>query len=156
MTRGRIIWAIVIAVVAGIALRTAFGVETAFAVAWGLLAGLIVIASTVVVAADPRDDAPDIPVGPERRGTAISRMAWSLNPRTGQAGELIRRRVRAVLAHRLERHGLDIDDPAHRARIDDLIGPRTWDSLTASGTTADDIVRALDAADRLAPPKEKQ
>jgi len=156
MTRGRIVTSIVVALVAGAALRVAFGVETPFAVAWGLLAGLVVIASSVVVSADPRDDAPDIPVGPERRGTAISRMAWSLNPRTGQAGELIRRRVRAVLAHRLERHGLDVDDPAHRARIDALIGPRTWDSLIAAGTTADDIVRALDAADRLAPQKEKQ
>ena len=88
-------------------------------------------------------------------------MAWSLNPSTGMAGELITRRVRAILSHRLQRHGLDVTDPAHAGRIDALAGSGVWERLVERGTTRRDLERALDAIDRLSPTspssnKEKQ
>jgi hypothetical protein len=134
----------------------AIRVETGFAVAWGVLAGVLWLCAGIVIPEDPQADAPDIPAGPERRGTAIARMAWSLNARTGEAGELISRRVRSILRHRLLRHGLDIDDPAHRAAVDAKIGAGLWDRLTGSDTRRADIEQALTAIDRLSPSKEKQ
>lgn len=156
MTRGRIIAAVVVAAVVAVALLLGLSAEPAFGFGWGALAGVLVLCGGLIVPDDPRTDAPDIPAGPERRGTAISRMAWSLNPRTGAAGELITRRVRGILRHRLLRHGLDPDDDAHHEQIDALVGSGLWNRLTGPGTHRKDIERALEAIDRLAPTKEKQ
>lgn len=156
MTRGRIIAAVVVAAIVTLVLLFGLSVEPAFAFGWAVLSGVLVLCTQLIVPDDPRFDAPDIPAGPERRGTAIARMAWSLNPRTGAAGELITRRVRGILRHRLQRHGLDTDDDGHRAQIDALIGGDLWSRLTEPGTDRKDIERALEAIDRLSPSKEKQ
>lgn len=156
MTRRRIIPSVCAAVVAVLVLLFAIRVEPAFSVAWAALVGVLWLCAGVVIPQDPRADAPDIPAEPERRGTAIARMAWSLNTRTGEAGELITRRVRGILRHRLQREGLDIDDEAHRERIETRIGPGLWSRLTGQGTNRQDIERALDAIDRLSPSKEKE
>lgn len=160
MTRPRIIAAIIITVVVALLLLFAVRVETAFAIGWAVLAGVLVLCTKVLIPDDARSDAGEIPAGPERRGTAIARMAWSLNPRTGIAGELITRRVRGILRHRLLRYGLDTGVPEHRARIDALVGRGLWKRLTEPGTTQKDIENGLDAIDRLSPTlsstKEKQ
>ncbi|WP_194419874.1 hypothetical protein [Microbacterium abyssi] len=156
MTRARIIATFVVATVVGLLLVFAVGVEPTFAIAWGVLAGVFVLCAQLVIPDDPRGDAPDIPAGPERRGTAIARMAWSLNPRTGEAGELITRRVRAILRHRLLRAGLDTDTPADRPQIDALLGADLWARMTAPGTKRQDIEQALEAIHRLSPSKENQ
>ncbi len=156
MTRGRIIAAI--AVAAGTALILLFGlrVEPVFAFSWAVIAGMVVVSAQLVIPEDARVDAPDIPIRREQRGTDVSRMAWSLNPRTGEAGELATRRVRSVLRRRLLRRGLDIDEPVHRAQIDALIGEGLWDRLSGPGTKIQDIERALTVIDSLAANKEKQ
>lgn len=156
MTRRHIIAAVVVAVIAALVLLFGLSVEPAFAFGWAVLAGTFVLCAQLIVPDDPRFDAPEIPTGPERRGTAIARMAWSLNPRTGAAGELITRRVRGILRHRLLRHGLDTDDDEHRAAIDALVGSDLWSRLTEPGTDRNDIERALEAIDRLSPTKENQ
>ena len=156
MTRGRIIAAVVVAAIVTLVLLFGLSVEPAFAFGWAVLAGVLVLCAQIVVPDDPRLDAPDIPAGSERRGTAIARMAWSLNPRTGVAGELITRRVRGILRHRLMRHGLDPDHDEDRAQIDALVGSDLWRSLAERGTHRKDIERALEAIDRLSPSKEKQ
>lgn len=132
------------------------GVELSFAAAWGILAGIIVLAMHVVLPADPRVDAPHLENARQRRGTDIARMAWSINPRTGKAGALLTGRVRRVLAHRLARRGLDTDNPDQHQQIDALIGAGVWAGLVERGTTTQDIERALDAIARLSPNKEKQ
>lgn len=156
MRRGRIIGAVAVATIVTVALLFGLSVEPPFAFGWGALTAVLVLCAQLVVPDDPRADAAHISVGLERRGTAVARMAWSLNPRTGAAGELITRRVRGILRHRLLRHGLDTDDPEHRTQIDELVGSGLWGSLTEPGTDRKDIERALEAIDRLAPSKEKQ
>ncbi|MGP6171754.1 hypothetical protein ACTU6V_11155 [Microbacterium sp. A204] len=156
MTRGRIIAAI--AVAAGAALILLFGlrVEPVFAFSWAAIAGVIVVSTQLVIPEDARVDAPDIPIRREQRGTDVSRMAWSLNPRTGEAGELATRRVRGVLGRRLLRSGLSIDEPMHRAQINALIGDGLWDRLSGPGTKIQDVERALTVIDSLAANKEEQ
>lgn len=156
MTRARIIATFIVAAIVGLLLVFAVGVEPTFAIAWGVLAGVFVLCAQLVIPDDPRGDAPDTPAGPERRGTAISRMAWSLNPRTGEAGELITRRVRAILRHRLRRVGLDTDAPADRSQIDALLGAGLWTRMTTPGTKRQDIEQALEAISRLSPDRENQ
>jgi len=154
MTRSRTMAALAGTAVVALILIFAVGVEVAFAIAWGMLAGILASCSQLVLPDDPRIDAPDIPVGPARRGTAISQMAWSLNSSTGAAGELITRRVRMTLSRRLRRHGLDTENPDHRDRIDALVGIGVWDRLVGPGTERQDIESALDAMDRISPTKE--
>jgi len=156
MIRSRILPSVLIAVLAALLLLFVIRVEPAFAVAWAALAGVLWLCAGIGLPADPRADAPDVPAAPERYGTAVARMAWSLNSRTGEAGELITRRVRGILRHRLQREGLDVDDPTHRERIDTLIGPGLWAALSGSHTYRHDIERALDAIDRLSPSKEQK
>jgi len=156
MTRGRIIAAIVITSVLGAILLLGIRVEPAFAISWSVIAGLLVLSAHLAIPEDARADAPDVPVRKESRGTEISRMAWSLNPRTGEAGELVAKRVRAILRHRLLRRGLDVDSPADRPRIDALIGAGLWERLAGAGTKTSDIERALVSIDALSPTKETQ
>lgn len=132
-----------------------FHMALSFAAAWSILAGLVILALQLVLPEDPRSDAPRIEMGPQRRGTDIARMAWSINPRTGAAGALLTGRVRRVLAHRLARVGLDTENPDQRAQIEALVGAGVWDRLVQRGTTQKDIERALDAIARLSPNKEK-
>lgn len=150
MTRARVIISLVAAACAMLAFSL-LGVELAFAIAWAVLVGILVLCTQLVMPDDPRADAPEIAPESDRRGTEISRMAWSLNPSTGMAGELITRRVRAILAHRLQRHGLDVTDPADMGRIDALAGSGVWARLVGRGTTRSDLERALEAIDRLSP-----
>lgn len=156
MTRTRILASIAVAMGVALILLFGLGVETTFAIGWAVLAGIVTLCSQLVLPDDPRSDAPHIDSGPERRGTAIARMAWSLNPSTGMAGALITRRVSDILKRCLARHGLDPDDPDHRGRVHHLIDISVWDRLTGPGTKRQDIERALDAIDELSPTKEKQ
>lgn len=156
MKYGRILLAVGTAVIVALVTFSFIGVEFSFAVAWGILAGILALSSRVALPDEPRAGAPDIEVGPARRGSEIARMAWSINSRTGLAGALITGRTRRLLAHRLKRIGLDIDDPHQRAEIDALIGGGLWDRLKGRDTTRTDIERALEATERLSPIKEKK
>lgn len=156
MTRGRIVAAIVVAGGVVLILLLGLRVEPAFSASWAVVAGVIVISAQLAIPEDPRVDAPDIPLRREQRGTDVSRMAWSLNPRTGEAGELATRRVRGVLRRRLRVRGLEVDEASHRAPIDALIGDGLWDRLSGPGTKIQDIERALTVIDSLAEHKEKQ
>lgn len=156
MKYGRILLAVATAVIVALILFSVIGVELSFAVAWGIFGGVVALGSRIILPDDPRAGAPDIEVGPARRGSEIARMAWSINSRTGAAGALITRRARRLLAHRLERIGLDIENPHQRAAIDALIGSGVWDRLAGRDPTRPDIERALEAAARLSPTKEKK
>lgn len=149
MTRARIIASLAVTVGVALILLFGLGVEAPFAVGWAVLAGIATLCSQLALPDDPRLDAPNIASGPERRGTAIARMAWSLNPSTGMAGALITRRVSETLRRRLGHHGLDPDDPDHRDRINTMIDVSVWDRLSGPETKRQDIERALDAIDKL-------
>ena len=85
MTRSRTISSIAVAIVATVVLVLAIRVEPGFAVAWGVLAGVLTLCAQLVIPEDPRADSPRIPAEPERRGTSISRMAWSSPTKTDSA-----------------------------------------------------------------------
>lgn len=156
MKYGRSLFALVTAVSVALILFWFVGVELSFAAAWGILSGVVALSSQLIMPDEPRADAPAIEVGPERRGTEIARMAWSINTRTGMAGALITARVRRVLAHRLKRLGFDVENPDHRTQIDALVGRGVWDRLVGRDTNRTDIERALEAIARLSPTKEKK
>lgn len=156
MTRGRIIAAMSVAAIVSLILLFGVRVEPTFALSWALVAGIFVLCAQLAIPEDPRVDAPEIPVRKELRGTEVTRMAWSLNRRTGEAGALVTRRVRNILVRRLRRHGLDVDAPEDRTQIEALIGNGLWERLTGSGTQIQDIERALVAIDALSPNREKQ
>lgn len=148
MTLGRVLWAAGLTV-AGFFLASVLGVEPFFAAAWGLLVGIVSIAASVVLPEDPRADAPDTELPERRTGSEVSRLAWAINPRTGEAGQLVLRRVTAVLRRRLLAHGVDVDDPAQRERVTALIGEDVWERLGRPRAGRADIERALEAARRL-------
>ncbi|MDA4893484.1 MULTISPECIES: hypothetical protein [unclassified Microbacterium] len=133
-----------------LAVLVTLGAPWGFSIAWLLLvaAGVVVARRTVF---DDTGTWP--PAEPERPvvGSDVSRLAWSINPRTGVAGHAIVRRVQRVVRRRLSRRGLDLDDPASAARIDALLGQDLRKALTAKEVRRDDLRRILDAVDRLAP-----
>lgn len=144
----RTLLAVGAAVVAALVL-TGFGFTWPFVIGWSLLVGAVGMVAQLVVPAEPSWDAPQIPVEPDRRPTEISRMAWALNTHTGLAGQQISRRVREILRQRLQRHGIDPEDPLHRTRMIALLGPDLWERLSGSKTTIIDIERALDVIDTM-------
>lgn len=133
---------------------TAIGFAAPYPIAFALIVGAVALLAAFVIPDDPRVDAPRIPLPDDVRASEVSRLAWALNTRTGTAGARVTRRVRGILQHRLQRLGIDPDDPADRGRRDALIGPGLWSRLADSGADLADIVRALDAIDRLSPTKE--
>ncbi|MEV7611201.1 hypothetical protein AB0N61_17065 [Microbacterium sp. NPDC089320] len=150
MTLRRTLIAAGAAVVAALVLL-GVGLTLPFAVAWGLLTGVVGLLAQLVVPLEPGADAPRIDVTPDRRPTEISRMSWALNTHTGIAGPQITRRVGEILRQRLLRRGVDPHDPEHRGHLERLIGSTVWERLTGPEATMSDIERALDAIDRLDP-----
>ncbi|MGF6824482.1 hypothetical protein M2317_003411 [Microbacterium sp. ZKA21] len=148
MTLRRWITAGVVMVGATVALML-FGLEPLFALSGGVLAGAVVLLAVLRGAEAVIEDGPRHEQSPATRGSEISRLAWAFNPRTGVAGEIVSRRVRALLRRRLARRGLDVDDPAQAARIDGLLGVGLWQRLSSRQVQNADIRSALDAADRL-------
>lgn len=155
MTVRKTLVAVGVTLALGIAM-TAFRLALPFAIGFALAGGAVVLLAQIVLGDEPAADAPRLDLDPVARGTEISRLAWAINPSTGIAGERITRRIREVLRHRLERWGIDPDQPADVPRRDAVIGVGLWERLTGSDTSTTDLTRALDAIDRLAPTKEKQ
>lgn len=138
------------AVVAAIVF-TVIGFAVPYVIAFALVTGAVAVLAAFVMPDDPRVDAPRIPIPTDIRASEISRLAWALNTKTGAAGTRVTLRVRSILRHRLERLGVDPDDPLDSARRDELIGPDLWPRLAGSAPDLADIVSALDAIDRLSP-----
>lgn len=144
----RVLAAVAAGALAGIVL-VAVGVETWFAVAWALIAAAAVLIGRIVIPADPGSDAPSTALPERRTGSEVSRLAWAVNPRTGEVGALLLRRVQGILRRRLAAHGVDAGDPEQLARVRALCGDDVWEALTRNHATRADVERALTAADRL-------
>jgi len=148
--KGRLILLGVGAAVAAVVLVLlgALGVPTLFAASWLLIVLTIALVSRQVFF----DEASLWPLEQRRRaerGSEVSRLAWSINSRTGVAGHVVVRRVQNVLRRRLAHRGLDLDDPAQHAAIDALLGPGVRDSLHNREVQAADLERVLDAVERI-------
>lgn len=148
--KGRVVLASVGTIVAlGLLLVLAqVGVPFAFALSWLI----ILLTAGVATRQDFLDETSAWPP-PERertvRSSEVSRLAWSINTRTGIAGHVVVRRAQNVLRRRLAQFGLDVDDPSQHATIDALLGAGVRDSLHRREVQAGDIEAALDAMDRL-------
>ena len=156
MTVKRIVLAVLAVVVGGaiVCLLDWLGVPAAFAAAWLLL----ILAVGLLSRAGLLDDGAWPPAPPERRprGSVVSRLSWTINARTGEAGLLIVRRVQRILRHRLARLGLDLDDPAQSAAVDALLGPGIRETFGRPEVTRADLERVMAAVDRLPSPLKQE
>lgn len=150
MSRGR--WILIaIALVLGAmltALLNAVGVSLPFAIAWGML---VVVAFTMARREDFSSGEawpPPVAVRPQRGSEAV-RLSWSYNLSRDTVGHAARVRVIDLVAIRMQRLGLNLDDPAHRIEIDRLLGSGLLAAIEQSDPRRKDIDRALDALDRL-------
>jgi hypothetical protein len=154
--RGRIVLAGIGALVAlGVLLLLAqLGVPFAFALSW-----LIILLTIAVATRQGFLDETGAWPPPERerevRSSQVSRLAWSINIRTGVAGHVVVRRVQNVLRRRLAHLGLDVDDPLQHATIDAMLGAGLRESLHRREVQRADIERVLDAMDRLSHEREE-
>ncbi|MGB4136771.1 MAG: hypothetical protein WA971_09415 [Microbacterium sp.] len=148
--KGRIVLvAIGVLFAAGVVLvLTSFGFPVAFLVAWIIILVAIVLATRQSLFEEGGSWPPERP-RPPMRGSDVSRLAWSINARTGVAGHVIVGRVERVLRRRLAHRGLDLDDGAQHDAIDALIGPRVREILAGREVRRDDLARVLDAIDRI-------
>lgn len=126
-----------------------FGVELAFAVAWGTLISVIIIARQAAPALEEPGWPPSHRPFTTVRGSDVSRLAWSFVARTGAAGPTIVRHVRNLVRRRLTHRGIDIDDAAMHARADELLGEGVRAGLFQNHVNRTDIEHALDAVERL-------
>ncbi|PKI93192.1 hypothetical protein CW368_02635 [Actinomycetales bacterium SN12] len=125
------------------------GVQSVFAWGWAIAAATVTLLIGIRMPDDPRFDAPGRAPDPRYVGSEVSRLAWAINPRTDTVNEAVTRRVRATLARRLGRLGVDAEDDAQTAAIDRHLGPGLWQRLNGRRTTVGDIRAGLEAAERL-------
>ena len=130
-------------------LLSALGVPMLFAAAWLLIVLTIVLVGRQVFFDEVSAWPPEQRRRAER-GSEVSRLAWSINSRTGVAGHVAVRRVQNVLRRRLAHRGLDLDDPAQHATIDALLGQGVRHALHKREVQAADLERVLDAIERVA------
>lgn len=155
--RGRIVLAIIGVATTGIIiwLMSLFGFPPTFLVAWLILIVAIGIITRQRGAEDDGSWPPEKPLE-EFRGSDVSRLAWTINSRTGAVGRNLVRRLEAVLRHRLQLRGLDLDDEAHAHRIDALLGHGIRTALSSREVTRDGAIRVLDAIETIPPHLEEK
>lgn len=154
--KGRVVLACIGVIMAlGVLLLLAqLGVPFAFALSW-LIVLLIIALATRQSFLDETAAWPPPEREREVRNSQVSRLAWSINIRTGVAGHVVVRRVQNVLRRRLAHLGLDVDDPLQHATIDALLGAGLRESLHRREVQRADIERVLDAMDRLSHEREE-
>lgn len=133
-------------------LLSVLGVQSEFAWGWGVLVAAAAPIFTLQMPDDARADAPGRPLERSYVGSDVARLAWAINLHGDAVSEAVTRRVRATLRRRLARHGIDLDDAAQAAAVEERLGPGVWARLNGRATRIQDIREALAAAERLAPP----
>lgn len=136
--------------VVGAIFLTLLGVQREFAWGWGLLVAALALILRIRIPDDPRADAPGRPAEQSYVGSDVSRLAWSIDSRTGTVTETVTRRVRATLTRRLARIGVDVEAEDQRQQVDQHLGDGLWDRLNGRPVTVADIRDGLAAAERLA------
>lgn len=104
-----------------VALLLAFlGVPLGFAIAW-----ILVFAAALLIAQqsflDESGPWPPAPPDAPQRGSEVSRLAWSIDARTGTVGPSLRRRITALADRRLREHGVR-PETAGAADVDAILG----------------------------------
>lgn len=151
--RARIV-IVVVGIAAGAALvllLRQLGFPVDFTIAWLVLLVAGGIVSAQVFSGEEEPSWPPAERAPRVPGSDVSRLAWSINARTGIVGHVLVARVEATLRRRLTTRGLDLDDPADHARIDGLLGDGIRPLLGAPEVRADEIESVLTAIEALEP-----
>ncbi|NLF03588.1 MAG: hypothetical protein GX593_01000 [Actinomycetales bacterium] len=109
------------------------GFDTEHAILLGL-ATLVIVLAVVVLRRGGASAAwlPDDRAETDGSRLEVAALSWSLLGRGGRVGEGALRRVRAVAAGRLARHGLSLERPQDHEQIRALLGPTAWTVLTAN------------------------
>jgi hypothetical protein len=148
----RFVRVIVVAILAG-AVVWFFGLGVPAAIVVILVIGAVGAVLRLITGALPNRDWPPPPPlkmdGARREGSELS---WALRTRTGIVDDRIVFRVRSIATRRLAPRHLDLDNPAHRAPIQRLIGPQVYELLTHAGerrVRLATILVALDVLDSL-------
>lgn len=143
--RGRILIIVAwIALGVPVALLLAFlGVPIEFAIAW-----ILVFAAALLIARqsflDDSGSWPPAPPDAPQRGSDVSRLAWSIDARTGTVGPSLRRRITALADRRLREHGLQ-PETAESSAVDALLGTGAYAALTGPVLRRAELERLLQA-----------
>ncbi|WP_217184286.1 hypothetical protein [Streptomyces sp. AC495_CC817] len=157
MTRGRVIMVLVAAVVAvvALALLSTLGVPFDFGLSWALVVVIAVLLARQSFVEEETSWPPEERAR-QPRGSDVSRLAWSINVRSGVVGHVLIRRMERIIRRRLSIRGLDLDDPADHARIDALLGPDARRIFERREVQRSEIERVLDTLDTLPSPVEEK
>lgn len=154
--RGRVVLATLggLGAAALVGVLSLIGLPPLFVTAWILIVVALGIVTRQTLFEEHVAWPPDRPT-PPFRGSDVSRLAWTVNARTGAVGYGLVRRLDALMRHRLAAHGLDVDDPAHAERIDALLGPGVRTALSSRAVHRTDAERVLDAVEAIPLAPEK-
>ncbi len=140
---------IVLAVIAGVA-SWFFGIGILPAVVVTLVVFSIGTVLRLVAGQRPNRD---WPLPPSRKNDGQRRdaaeLSWALRTRGGIVDDRVIARVRSIAARRLALRHLDLDDPAHRAKIQRLIGAASYETLTSGSTRKIRVTTVLGMLDTL-------
>ena len=100
------------------------------------------------------DEWPDRVTDPSDRGVRreVSRMSWGLHGYEGRVDRRAALRLHQLAARRLQRLGVDLDDPAQAPRARELLGDQAYAALTTGAADPpryDSYARAVTALERL-------
>ncbi|AEG44293.1 hypothetical protein [Isoptericola variabilis] len=120
-----------------------------------LLAAVVLVVTAVWRRADAGVEDPwPAPPEEQRPGARhdVSELGWATFTRSGEVSERVLRRVRALAAARLARHGVDLADPAQASDVERLLGEDVARGLASRrAPTARVLDHWLGALERLGP-----
>ena len=93
------------------------------------------------------DERPDAGVRRE-----VSRLSWGLSGFESRVDRRTLAKLRGLAAHRLSRHGVDLDDPADAGRARQLLGDQAYLTITSDPNLLprfDSFTRAVTAVEQL-------
>jgi hypothetical protein len=127
-----------------------FGIGVVPAVVVGLVIGAIGSVLRHVTGALPNRSWPP-PPPPKVDGARreASELSWALQTHDGLVDEFIVVRVRSIATNRLAMRRLSLTNPAHRERIQQIIGQQAYEILSAAGTRRVPLTAVLLVLDKL-------
>ena len=148
----RIAAVIVVAVLAG-AGSWFFGVGILPAVVIALTIGAVgLVVRLATVATGSREWPPPPPLVTDGARRESSDLSWAIRSRGGGVDGRIVERIRRIAAERLAARQLDLDNPAHRSAIQQLVGSRAmavFTSPAAHTVRIAEVIAMLDILDTL-------
>jgi hypothetical protein len=121
-----------------------------------IVVGLVIAAAgvvlrTIVLPTDNREWPPTPPEPNDGTRHEVPELAWALRAPGGFVDDRIVERVRSLGARVLARRHLDVDDPAHRSRIEGLVGQPLYTVLASRSTqlSLPALMSALESLEKL-------